>query len=76
MRMPLSGENILKLKNFKNKEGALFVDFADLKSFLKPIEDKNKCQELLPAASKKFSLKFSDDDWLSLYIKVFEVKNC
>ncbi|KAG5870467.1 hypothetical protein JTB14_004550 [Gonioctena quinquepunctata] len=66
IRMPEEGMNTLKFKNFKNKEKAPFVIYADLESVLKLTDDVKKPQHHIPAAVGYY-MKCSYDDTLSLY---------
>ncbi|CAH1111573.1 unnamed protein product [Psylliodes chrysocephalus] len=66
IKMPELGKNILKFKNFKNKEMAPFIVYADLESVLRPTDDSKKSQQHVPAAVGYY-LKCSYDDTLSFY---------
>ncbi|XP_074042573.1 uncharacterized protein [Leptinotarsa decemlineata] len=74
IKMPEPGKDILKFKNFKNKERAPFVVYADLESILKPTDDPKKLQHHIPAAVGYY-LKCSYDDTLSFY-RAYRGKDC
>ncbi|CAH0547044.1 unnamed protein product [Brassicogethes aeneus] len=50
IKMPEPGKNILKFKNFRNKEKAPFIVYANLKSVLEPTDNPKKPQHHVPAA--------------------------
>ncbi|XP_074026644.1 uncharacterized protein [Leptinotarsa decemlineata] len=74
IKMPEPGKAILKFKNFKNKERAPFVVYADLESILKPTDDPKKLQHHIPVAVGYY-LKCSYDDTLSFY-RAYRGKDC
>ncbi|CAH1109214.1 unnamed protein product [Psylliodes chrysocephalus] len=64
--MPEPGKNILRFKNYNNKEKTPFIVYADLESVLRPTNDLKKPQEYVPAAVGYY-VKCSYDDTLSYY---------
>ncbi|XP_044741458.1 uncharacterized protein LOC123302552 [Chrysoperla carnea] len=66
IRMPKVGENILKFKNFKNKEKTPFIIYADIESVLEPMDDKIRYQKHIPAVVGYY-FKCAHDDSLSYY---------
>lgn len=66
IKMPEPGENILKFKNFQNKEKVPFVIYADLESILKPTHNETHYQEHI-ASAVGYYVKCSYDDSLSFY---------
>lgn len=74
IKMPEIGNNILKFKNYKNKEKAPFIIYADLESILKPANTKNNYQEH-KAAAVGYYVKCSYDDSLSFY-RSYRGPNC
>nr|WP_253308694.1 hypothetical protein [Rickettsia endosymbiont of Ceutorhynchus assimilis] len=61
IKMPEIGKNILRFKNYKNKERAPFIVYADLESVLAPTADSKRTQQHIPAAVGYY-LKCSYDD--------------
>nr|WP_253308703.1 DNA polymerase [Rickettsia endosymbiont of Ceutorhynchus assimilis] len=74
IKMPEIGKNILRFKNYKNKERAPFIVYADLESVLAPTADSKRTQQHIPAAVGYY-LKCSYDDSLSFY-KSFRGAEC
>ncbi|XP_044741961.1 uncharacterized protein LOC123302932 [Chrysoperla carnea] len=66
IRMPKTGENILKFKNFKNKQKTPFIIYSDIESVLEPINSHNKYQKHIPAVVGYY-FKCAYDDSLSNY---------
>ncbi|CAH1106042.1 unnamed protein product [Psylliodes chrysocephalus] len=74
IRMPELGKNMLKYKNYKNKEMASFIVYADLESVLRPTNDLQKPQHHVPAAVG-YHMKCSYDNSLSSY-KSYRGQDC
>ncbi|CAH0562755.1 unnamed protein product [Brassicogethes aeneus] len=74
IKMPEPGKNILKFKNFKNKEKAPFIVYADLESVLERTDNPNKPQHHVPAAIGYY-MKCSYDNSLSFY-KGYRGQDC
>ncbi|XP_074026944.1 uncharacterized protein isoform X2 [Leptinotarsa decemlineata] len=66
IKMPEEGKNLLEFKNYKNKEKAPFIVYADLESILERTDNPKKPQHHVPAAVGYY-LKCSYDDSLSFY---------
>ncbi|CAH1106760.1 unnamed protein product [Psylliodes chrysocephalus] len=62
IKMPQQGQNILKFKNFKNKEKTPFIVYSDLESVLKLTNDLKKPQLHVPAAVGENCMQWFADE--------------
>ena len=74
VKVPFGDQKIVTFKNYKNREKVPFVIYADMESILKPVADKNKYQEHVPAAIGYY-VKCSYDDSLSFY-RAYRGEDC